>query len=98
MKSKLRASNTLLNSAKIAVTRRDHFCFLALTSCQDTTTVTYLNPPPPANNQCMLKLRGPGPVFAKVVWARPLAAVLGLTTLLTYTAASPPPAPQPSAS
>jgi hypothetical protein len=34
MKSKLKASNTLLNSAKNAVRRREHFCFHAETSGQ----------------------------------------------------------------
>ncbi len=30
------------------------------TSCQDTTTGTYPNPPSPAKIQCALQLRGPG--------------------------------------
>jgi hypothetical protein len=76
MKSKLRASNTLLNSAKNAMTRKDNFCFHAETSGQDTAIVTYLNHPSPANIQYMLKLRGPGPSlpFSVIFLSEPTAA------------------------
>jgi hypothetical protein len=59
-KSKFRASNTLLNSAEYATKRKVHFSFLAKTSCQDTATVTYPDPPSQAKYQCALRLKGPG--------------------------------------
>jgi hypothetical protein len=47
IKSKFTASNTLLNSAEYSITRKEHFSFLAQTSCQDTATVTYREAPSP---------------------------------------------------
>jgi hypothetical protein len=40
-KSKLTASDTLLNSAEYSITRKKYFSFLDQTSCQYTATVTY---------------------------------------------------------
>ncbi len=60
IKSKIRASNTLLNSAEYAITRKEQFSFL---SCQDTGTLTYPDPPSPAKYQCASQLRGPGEDF-----------------------------------
>jgi hypothetical protein len=34
-----------------SVTMKEHFIFIAGTSCQDTSTVTYPDPPPPAKYQ-----------------------------------------------
>jgi hypothetical protein len=55
--NKFRALNTLLNIAEYAITRKEHFSFLA----KAHSTVTYPNPPSPAKNQyAALKLRVPG--------------------------------------
>jgi hypothetical protein len=64
---KFTASNTLLNSAEYAIKRKEHFSFLAETSCQDTATVTYPDPPSPAQYQCTLQLRGPETVFGNIL-------------------------------
>jgi hypothetical protein len=60
IKSMLRDSNVLLKSAEYAITRKEHFYFLALTSCKDTATERYPDFPSPAKNQCALQLRVPG--------------------------------------
>ncbi len=68
----------MLNSAKYAITMKEHFSFLARISWQNTVTVKNTNPPSPAKIQCALK--GPGP----------LSASLCLTSLWLYRTCAPP--------
>jgi hypothetical protein len=60
---KFRASNILLKSAEYAIKRKEHFGFLAYTSCQDRATVTHPIPPSPAKYQFALQQRGLGQDF-----------------------------------
>jgi hypothetical protein len=81
IESKFRTLNTLLNSAEYAITRKQHFCFLALTSCQDTATVMYPDPPFPVKYQCALQ--GQARTFSSSLCLTALWLTLFLTCCCT---------------